>query len=80
VGHSLRDEFVNVNIQCELNEILQTFRKFVLFELQISEDYYPPIQNEKMHLEYLSLIPPNFLYLLFNYQKSQTKKIYYVKI
>ena len=39
VGNSLKDEFVNVNIQCELNEISQTFGNFVLFELQIPEDY-----------------------------------------
>ena len=47
VGHSLKDEFVNVNIQYELNEILQTFENFVLFELQISEHYQPPIQKGK---------------------------------
>ena len=28
VGNSLKDEFVNVNIQCELNEILQSFGNF----------------------------------------------------
>ena len=30
-----------------MNEILQTFGNFVLFELQIPEDYQPPIQKEK---------------------------------
>ncbi|GBC37115.2 hypothetical protein GLOIN_2v1779246 [Rhizophagus irregularis DAOM 181602=DAOM 197198] len=40
-------EFVDVNIQCELNEILQTFGNFILFELQIPEDYQPSsIQRE----------------------------------
>jgi hypothetical protein len=39
IGSSLKGEFVDVNIQCELNEILQSFRNFVLFELQISENY-----------------------------------------
>src|SRR3954453_2241532 len=47
VGNSIKEEFVDFNIQCELNEILQTFGKFVLFELQIPEDYQPPsIQRE----------------------------------
>src|SRR5437016_3484434 len=44
VGHSIKGEFVNVNIQCEINEILQTFGNFVLFELQIPEDYQPSLQ------------------------------------
>src|SRR3954471_20730068 len=35
VGSSIKGEFVNINIQCDLNEILQIFGKFVLFELQI---------------------------------------------
>lgn len=30
-----------------MNEILQQFGNFVLFELQIPEDYQPPIQKEK---------------------------------
>uniref|UniRef100_U9SKV1 Uncharacterized protein n=1 Tax=Rhizophagus irregularis (strain DAOM 181602 / DAOM 197198 / MUCL 43194) TaxID=747089 RepID=U9SKV1_RHIID len=47
VGNSIKREFVDVNIQCELNEILQTFGNFILFELQIPEDYQPSsIQRE----------------------------------
>ncbi|CAB4481137.1 hypothetical protein RhiirA5_407137 [Rhizophagus irregularis] len=47
VGNSIKGEFVDVNIQCELNEILQTFGNFILFELQIPEDYQPSsIQRE----------------------------------
>ncbi|CAG8554670.1 14091_t:CDS:2 [Racocetra fulgida] len=47
VGISLKDEFVNINIQYNLNEILQIFGNFVLFELLIPEDYQPLIQKEK---------------------------------
>ena len=46
VENSTKGEFVNVNIQCELNEILWTFGNFVLFELQIPEDYQPPLRKE----------------------------------
>ncbi|CAG8531760.1 17157_t:CDS:2, partial [Dentiscutata erythropus] len=56
VGNLLKDEFINVNIQYNLNEILQTIGNFVLFELLIPEDYQPPIQKEKMHLENLYII------------------------
>ncbi|PKK58506.1 hypothetical protein RhiirC2_796187 [Rhizophagus irregularis] len=47
VGNLIKGEFIDVNIQCELNEILQTFGNFILFELQIPEDYQPSsIQRE----------------------------------
>ncbi|GES98577.1 hypothetical protein GLOIN_2v1779246 [Rhizophagus clarus] len=32
IGNSLKDEFVDVNVQCELNEISQNFGNFVIFE------------------------------------------------
>jgi hypothetical protein len=45
VGNSLKDEFVNVNIQCELNEILQTFGNlfYLNYKYQKTIKYQPPI-------------------------------------
>ncbi|RIA89165.1 hypothetical protein C1645_825250 [Glomus cerebriforme] len=54
VRSSLKGEFVNVNIQCELNKILQAFGNFILFELQISEDYQPPLQKENNAFKYVN--------------------------
>jgi hypothetical protein len=81
VGYSIKGEFVNVNIQCKLNnEILQIFRNFVLFELQIPEDYQPPLQRESNAFKILVSNSTQLALPSLNYQQSQTKKIYCVMI
>ena len=74
VGNSLKDEFVNVNIQCELNEILQKFGSFVLFELQIPEDYQLPIQKEKNAFRVLISNSTQLALPFFQLPKKPNKK------
>ena len=47
IGSSLKDDFVDVNIQCELNEVLQLFGNFIIFELLIPEDNQLILPKEK---------------------------------
>ncbi|CAB5350750.1 unnamed protein product [Rhizophagus irregularis] len=59
IGNSLKDEFVDVNVQCELNEISQNFGNFVLFELQIPEDYQPPNKKDLLRQNIVAWIKNN---------------------
>jgi hypothetical protein len=75
IGSSLKDEFVNVNIQCELSEILQSFGNFVLFELQIPEDYnHAPIQEEKNAFKVLISSSAQLVLPSFQLPKKPNKK------
>jgi hypothetical protein len=74
VETSLKDDFVNINIQCELNKILQTFGNFVLFELQIPEDYQPLIQQEKNAFKILIFSSAQLALPSFQLLKKPNKK------
>ncbi|CAB4374062.1 unnamed protein product [Rhizophagus irregularis] len=74
IGNSLKDEFVDVNVQCELNEISQNFGNFVLFELQIPEDYQPVLQKEKDAFKVLISNSTQLSLPSFNYPKKPNKK------
>src|SRR3954449_2864858 len=76
VGSSIKGEFVNVNIQCELKEILQIFGNFVLFELQIPEEYQLPLQRERENNAFRVLISNSaqLVLPLFKLSKRPNKK------
>jgi len=74
VGSSLKGEFVSINIHCKLNEILQSFGNFVLFELQLPEDYQLPIQGKKNAFNVLVSNSIQLFLPSFKSPKKPTKK------